>query len=108
MQSAHPYDIRYDEYFEKRTSEKWKNNNYKLYVQRHISSFQEGKCPCCLEALKLGHNWCVTLRKKASKGGEYKSDNIDVIHNKCYDGWKEKRTAFVKPVTSINSNLKRA
>lgn len=108
LQTAHPYDVRYDEYFEKRTSEKWKYNSKKLYIQRHINSFQEGKCPCCREALKIGHNWCISLKKKASKGGEYKSDNIDVIHNKCCEEWKQKRPAFVKPVTDINGNLKRA
>lgn len=106
LQTAHPYDDGYDEYFEKRRSEKWKNNNRRLYVQRHIISFHESKCPCCNEELKIGHNWCVSLKRKASKGGEYKLDNIDVIHKRCYDEWQKKRSAFVKPVTNINDNLK--
>lgn len=108
LQTAHPYYAGYDEYFEKRTSDKWKNNSKRLYVQRHIISFHESKCPCCNEELKIGHNWCVSLKRKASKGGEYKSNNIDVIHNKCYDEWQKKRSAFVKPAINIKGGLKRA
>ena len=50
----------------------------------------------------------ISLKKKASKGGEYKSDNIDVIHKKCYEQWQKKRTAFVHPATNIRGGLKRA
>jgi len=106
--TAHPYSDQYDEYFERRTSEKWKNNSFRLLVNRKISSHQEGKCPCCSEEIKIGNNWCISLRKKASRGGEYKSDNIDVIHNKCCEQWQKKRTAFVKPATNIRGGLKRA
>ena len=108
LQSAHPFDGKYDEYFEMRTSEKWKNNSQRLYVERHIGHFQKGKCPCCLEELKVKQNWCISLRRKASKGGEYKSDNIDVIHKKCYEEWQTKSTAYVKPATNIKGGLKRA
>ena len=31
-----------------------------------------------------------------------------VIHNRCYDEWQKKRTAFVNPATNIKSGLKRA
>jgi RNA-directed DNA polymerase len=108
LQPANPYDEQYDEYFEKRISDKWKNNSYKLFVNRMIRNFQQGKCPCCSEKLKIENNWCISLKKKTSKGGEYKSDNMDVIHSKCYDEWQKKRTAFVKPVTDIKGDLKRA
>lgn len=108
LQPAHPYDAQYDEYFEKRTSEKWKNNNQRFYVERHIIGFQESKCPCCSEELKIGQNWCLSLRKKTSKGGEYKSDNIDVIHKMCLEKWTENRTACVKPAANINGSSKRA
>jgi RNA-directed DNA polymerase len=108
LRTAHPYDAKYDEYFEKRTSAKWKNNSYKLVVNSRINNFQEGKCPCCSAEIKIENNWCMSLKKKASKGGEYQSDNIDVIHAKCYDDWQKKRTAFVKPATDIKGGLKRA
>ena len=108
LQPAHPYDDQYDEYFEKRTSDKWKNNSYWQMVNSMINSFQEAKCPCCSKELNIASNWCISLKKKASKGGEYKSDNIDIIHSKCYDEWQKKRTAFVKPVTNIKGGLKRA
>lgn len=108
LQPAHPYDHRYDEYFEKRTSDKWKNNSQRFSVQRKINSFQEGKCPCCSTELKIVNHWYISLKRKASKGGEYKSDNFDVIHKKCYEEWQKKTTAFVKPVTDIKGDLKRA
>jgi RNA-directed DNA polymerase len=108
LQPAHPYDAQYDEYFEKRTSDKWKNNRYRFYVKSKISNFQKDKCPCCAEELTISQNWCVSLKKKASKGGIYKSDNLDVIHYKCYEAWQPKRYAYVKPATNINGGLKRA
>ena len=67
LQPAHPYDARYDEYFEKRTSDKWKNNSYRQIVTSKINSFQEGKCPCCSEELKLATNWCISLKRKLPK-----------------------------------------
>ena len=108
LQPAHPYDASYDEYFEKRTSDKWKNNRYRFYVKSKISNFQKDTCPCCAEELNIKQHWCVSLKKKASKGGIYKSDNINVIHYKCYETWQPKRYAYVKPATNINGGLKRA
>ncbi len=108
LQSAHPYDAQYDEYFEKRTFDKWKNNRYRFYVKSKIINFHKDKCPCCAEELKISQHWCVSLEKKASKGGVYKSDNIDVIHYKCYEAWQPKRYAYVKPAININGGLKRA
>ncbi|WPV67051.1 group II intron reverse transcriptase/maturase [Chitinophaga sp. LS1] len=90
LKSAHPFDIKYDEYFEMRTSEKWKYNSQRLNIEKHIGNFQKGKCPCCLEELKVNQNWCISLRRKASKGGEYKSENMNVIHKKCYEKWQTK------------------
>jgi len=107
-QTAQPYDNQYDEYFEKRTTGKWKNNSQRVCVLRKISSCQQAKCPCCAAELTIENNWCISLKRKASKGGKYKSDNFDVVHSKCYDEWQKKRTAFVQPVTSKKGDLKRA
>lgn len=93
LQTAHPYEEKYDEYFEKRISEKWKNNSKRFDIERYINMIQKGKCLCCTEALKINQGWYISLRRKASKGGEYKSDNLDVIHKKCYEKWQAKRTA---------------
>jgi len=85
---AHPYDQKYDEYFERRTSEKWKHNSKRSTAKHIISSFQEDKCPCCKEQLTINDRWCISLRTKPSLGGEYKLDNIDIIHGACYDKWQ--------------------
>ena len=69
---------------------------------------QQGKCPCCTEALKIKQNWCISLKRKASKGGEYKLDNIDVVHGKCYEQWQTQRTSQVKPVIQTKGGLQRA
>ncbi|MFL5744138.1 MAG: hypothetical protein ACJ751_05700 [Niastella sp.] len=107
-QPAHPYDRKYDEYFEKRTSGKWKNNSQRLSIESYITMIQQGKCPCCTEALKINQNWCLSLKKKASLGGEYKLDNIDVVHDKCYGQWQTQRASQVKPATPIKGGLQRA
>jgi RNA-directed DNA polymerase len=93
LQSAHPYDEQYDEYFEKRLSGKWKSNSKRFDIERYITMIQKGKCLCCSEELKLNQNWCISLKRKTSKGGEYKSDNIDVIHKVCYEEWQTRRSA---------------
>lgn len=106
-QPAHPFDTKYDEYFEKRTTEKWKNNSNRHKIESLIHMIQEGKCPCCTEALKITQNWCISLKRKASNGGEYKFGNMDIIHKKCYEEWQVKRHN-VKPATDIKGGLKRA
>ena len=108
LHPAHPYDRKYDEYFEKRTSGKWKNNSKRLNIDSYINMIQQGKCPCCTEALKINQNWCISQKRKASQGGEYKLDNIDVVHDKCYTQWQTKRTSQVKPVTKIMGDSQRA
>jgi len=107
-QTAQPYDDQYDEYFEQRTTDKWRYNSQRFSVQRKMSSCQKGKCPSCSAELTIEKNWCISLKRKASKGGEYKSDNFDVVHRKCYEEWQKKCTAFVQPVTNIKGDFKRA
>lgn len=73
-------DVQYDEYFEKRTAEKWKNNSKRQNIESLITIVQEETCPCRKEALKISHSRCTSLKQKASKGGEYISGNADIIH----------------------------
>jgi RNA-directed DNA polymerase len=104
---AHPYDVNYDEYFEKRTSEKWKNNSQRLSVQRHIIFHQKSKCPCCSKELRIQQNWCISLKRKSSIGGEYQSSNMDIIHHHCYEKWQSKSCIGV-PAIGIKDGLNRA
>lgn len=108
LQPSHPYDRKYDEYFEKQTSGKWRNNSKRLSIDSYINMIQQGKCPCCTGALKINQNWSISLKRKASQGGEYKLDNIDVVHDKCYTQWQTKRTPQVKSVTKTKGGLQRA
>ena len=107
---VHPYDKGYDGYFEKRTSEKWRNNSKRRYVENIITMFQKDKCPICQQKLTINQRWCVSLKRKASMGGEYKSDNMDIVHIYCHkSGNKEKlhkRTRTVKPVTNGKCDFK--
>ena len=102
LQSTHPFDAQYDEYFEKRTSEKWKYNRKRLNIESRITIGQDNKCPCCAKALTINQNWCICLRRKASRGGEYKLGNLDVIHKLCYTEWRKKKTALREPATNKN------
>lgn len=49
--AAHPFDAKYDEYFEKRTSDKWRNNSKRMNVESQISMIQKDVCPSCKERL---------------------------------------------------------
>jgi RNA-directed DNA polymerase len=108
---AHPFDVKYDEYFEKRTSDKWRNNSKRLNIENQMTMCQEDKCPCCKERITIKHHWYISLKRKASKGGEYKFGNIDIIHSGCYEKWQQESSALqrtVKPVTDRKGDLLRA
>jgi len=47
-----------------------------------------------MEALKINRNWCISLKRKASQGGEHKLDNINVIHDKCYEQRQTQRNSY--------------
>lgn len=108
--SAHPFDTKYDGYFEMRTSDKWRNNSKRTNVATQISMIQKGICPCCKEKLTISQRWCISLKRKTSKGGEYKFENIDIVHVGCYESWQSEKSRdnTVKPVTNIKSDLVRA
>jgi RNA-directed DNA polymerase len=108
LQSAHPFDTKYEEYFEKRIGEKWKSNSKRRNIDSLIAIAQKGKCPCCKEELKISQNWCISLKQKASDGGEYKPANADIIHKKCYEAWQSKRKHNVKPAADIKGGFERA
>ncbi len=107
---AHPFDSKYDEYFEKRTSDKWRRNSKHDNVITLISRMQQDQCPCCKEKLTINQYWYISLKCKTSVGGEYKFGNIDIVHAGCYDKWQPIRNdhTTVKPVTDIKDDLVRA
>lgn len=86
---AHPYDPKYDSYFEQRTSQKWRHNSKRTTVQYILSSDQEDKCPNCKQKLTLNQRWIINLRTKPSLGGEFKMGNMDIIHAYCQQQWQE-------------------
>jgi len=75
------YDnVRHDEYFERRTAEKWKNNGERRNIESLITIVQQETCPCRNKALKISHSRCTSPKQKASKGGEYIPGNVDIMH----------------------------
>jgi hypothetical protein len=62
-----------------------------------MQTLQKGKCPCCGKKLDITQHWYISLKKKASKGGEYVSDNLDIIHKQCYAQWQDKRHRCNRP-----------
>jgi len=77
-------------------------------VEGPIAIVQKGKYPCCKEEPKISQNWVISLKMKASKGGEYKPGNTDIIHRRCYDEWQSKRKHNMKPAADIKGGLERA
>lgn len=104
---AHPYDAKYDEYFEKRTSDKWRNNSGRIQIEGKLTMFQESKCPNCEKELSIKDLWYISLKKKASIGGEYVSGNMDIVHKQCYEEWQNKKSISV-PATDTKGGFKRA
>jgi RNA-directed DNA polymerase len=100
---AHPYDARYDEYFEIRTSEKWRQNNKRTLVRYQIG-IQKELCPCCGEPIAINQKWRIHLLVRASQGGEYTMGNMCIIHPSCHKEGFEKGFVYVLPVTLIKCN----
>ena len=90
--SAHPFDTKYDEYFERRTSDKWRNNSKRMTVENKISMIQKNTCPNCNKRLTINQRWCISLKRKASIGGEYKLGNMDIVHSGCYEQWQHEKS----------------
>lgn len=90
--SAHPFDTKYDEYFEKRTSDKWRNNSKRMIVENKISMIQKNRCPSCNQRLTINQRWGISLKRKASIGGEYRLDNMDIVHSCCYEQWQREKS----------------
>jgi RNA-directed DNA polymerase len=97
---AHPYDSRYDEYFETRTSDKWRKNNKRSLAKYQIE-LQKGLCPCCGDKITIGQKWYIHLLARASQGGDYTMGNICIVHPSCHKAGFEKGFVFALPVTSI-------
>lgn len=85
----HPFDMKHDAYWEKRTSDKWRHNSKRLTVQYILSNDQKGICPCCDKELTINQRWHISLRTKPSLGGEFKLGNMDIIHDSCQKQWQE-------------------
>ena len=85
---AHPFDAKYDTYYEKRTSDQWRKNSKRLTVDYILSVDQANLCPCCHQSLTIGLRWHISLRTKSSLGGEFKIGNMDIIHAACLDQWQ--------------------
>lgn len=100
---AHPYDRQYDEYFEIRTSEKWRQNNKRNLVKYQIE-VQQDLCPCCGDKITINQKWCIHLLMRASQGGEFKIGNICIVHPSCHKEGFEKCFVYVLPVTSSKCN----
>lgn len=82
---VHPFDSKYDAYYEQRTSDQWRNNSERNTVAYIISRDQYDLCPCCHQSLTINQRWTISLRTKPSLGGEFKLGNMDIIHTKCYE-----------------------
>jgi RNA-directed DNA polymerase len=87
----HPYDPEYDAYYEMRTSDRWRGNSKRHTVNYVLSRDQANQCPCCLKKLTINQRWHISLRTKASLGGEFKFGNMDIIHASCQERWQEQR-----------------
>lgn len=87
--ATHPYDPKYDAYYEKRTSDQWRHNSKRHTVNYILSGDQANRCPCCLQELTINQRWHISLMRKPSLGGEFKMGNMDIIHASCIEQWQE-------------------
>lgn len=83
-QSATPFDLLYNSYFEERTSSKWKISRQGKTNVMSLWKKQIGCCPICLEKITKQTNWFVHWLKSKLEGGASTIDNMVLLHPHCY------------------------
>jgi RNA-directed DNA polymerase len=82
--SANPFGAEFEGYFEARLSVKMEHNlagrRKLLYLWRR----QDGKCPCCNEAITKITRWHVHHMIRRVDGGADTSDNTVLLHPACH------------------------
>lgn len=81
---ANPYDIEWEEYFEKRVQLKmqltFKGNMKLLNIWRK----QKGKCPNCKQVITLETEWEIHHIVQRSQGGKDTTSNLMMFHPNCH------------------------
>jgi len=81
---ANPYDVEWEEYFEKRTQLKMQSTfkgNMKLL---NIWRKQNGKCPNCKQTVSLETEWETHHIVPRSQGGKDIASNLLMLHPNCH------------------------
>lgn len=81
---ANPYDVEWEEYFEKRTQLKMQSTfsgNMKLF---NIWKKQKGKCPNCKQNITLETEWETHHIIPRSQGGKDGASNLMMLHPNCH------------------------
>jgi len=93
-QSATPFDLGYDKYFQERLSQKWKGNKTGRATILLLWKRQLGCCPVCCEKITQQTNWMVHWLKSKLEGGDERLENLCLLHPACYRRGETKSFVF--------------
>lgn len=101
--SASIFSPKYDEYFEARRSAKLMNSGTGIKTVVSLLKKQANKCVCCGEYIGMNYKWIVHLLTSKLKGGDYKNNNLCIIHKKCHIEGFRNGFVYKLPVASNRS-----
>lgn len=81
---ANPYDLRFEEYFESRSTLKMEKNLAGQRKLRYLWRRQLGKCPVCGERITAITRWHVHHLVRRVDGGSDVSSNLWLLHPDCH------------------------
>jgi RNA-directed DNA polymerase len=81
---AHPYDMTWEPYFEKRSILKTKGDRALNEWVKKLWQAQEGKCPICQEKITRKTGWNKHRIIPGLLGGKYILSNLQLLHPNCH------------------------
>lgn len=90
--AANPFDPDFDDYFERRISNKMRMNKQGRQTVASLWKKQKGRCPECGEPISAVTNWKIHYRQSRLAGGTKSQQNLILLHPECF--WKGQRYGY--------------
>lgn len=81
---ANPYDLAFEEYFEKRLERTWRDSMQGRRVLLMLWLRQQQRCPMCRQRITKETGWNVHHIVERVKGGKDELNNLVLLHPNCH------------------------
>ena len=85
---ASPYNVELKEYFEERHKREFRRNT--VGSRQKLANIQKYLCPLCKQSITDFREKLMTqLKIPETAGGKYTYKNLELVHDKCGQYWKD-------------------